>query len=60
MSGGKGYSFSSDNEEEMNDWINAFKAALKKSHDSQEGHQNEEVLDKGEKGEHEIILSYNI
>ncbi|XP_049871737.1 dedicator of cytokinesis protein 9 [Pectinophora gossypiella] len=46
MAGGKGYTFSSDNEEEMNDWITAFKAALKKSHDHQGGHPNDEVLDK--------------
>ncbi|XP_075992073.1 dedicator of cytokinesis protein Ziz isoform X1 [Anticarsia gemmatalis] len=46
MAGGKGYTFSADNEEEMNDWITAFNAALKKNHDSQESHQNDEVLDK--------------
>lgn len=46
MSGNKGYTFSADNEDEMNDWINAFKAALKKTQD-QEIHQNDEVLDKG-------------
>ncbi|XP_072936312.1 dedicator of cytokinesis protein 9 [Epargyreus clarus] len=45
MSGNKGYTFSADNEDEMNDWINAFKAALKKNQD-QEIHQNDEVLDK--------------
>lgn len=47
MAGGKGYSFSADNEEEMNDWITAFNAALKKNQDNQESHQNDEVLDKG-------------
>ncbi|XP_052757821.1 dedicator of cytokinesis protein 9 isoform X1 [Galleria mellonella] len=46
MAGGKGYTFSTDNDEEMNEWINAFNAALKKKLDSQEGHQNDEVLDK--------------
>lgn len=45
MAGGKGYTFSADNEEEMNDWITAFKAALKKNHE--ENHQNDEILDKG-------------
>ncbi|KAJ2944618.1 hypothetical protein O0L34_g3971 [Tuta absoluta] len=45
MSGGKGYSFSADSEEDMNDWITAFKAALKKSHETQE-QQIDEVLDK--------------
>lgn len=47
MSGGKGYTFSADNEEEMNDWIAAFNAALKKNHDGQDVNQSDEVLDKG-------------
>lgn len=47
MSGGKGYTFASENEDEMNDWIAAFNAALKKKPDSPEGHQNDEILDKG-------------
>lgn len=47
MAGGKGYTFSSDNEEEMNEWISAFQAALKKDHNDQENHQNDEALDKG-------------
>lgn len=47
MAGGKGYSFSTDSEEEMNEWIAAFKAALKKNQDNQEGQPNDEVLDKG-------------
>jgi hypothetical protein len=46
MAGGKGYTFSTDSEEEMNEWINAFNAALKKNHD-QENNQNDEALDKG-------------
>lgn len=46
MSGNKGYTFATENEEDMNDWINAFKAALKKNQD-QEGQQTDEVLDKG-------------
>ncbi|XP_045766053.1 dedicator of cytokinesis protein 9 isoform X2 [Maniola jurtina] len=45
MSGNKGYTFATDTEEEMNDWINAFNAALKKNQD-QESHQADEVLDK--------------
>lgn len=48
MAGGKGYTFSTENEEEMNDWINAFNAALKKNQDNQENNQNDEALDKGE------------
>lgn len=51
MSGGKGYTFSSDNEDEMNEWINAFQAALKKGHSDQENHQNDEALDKGKLNE---------
>lgn len=47
MSGGKGYTFSSDNEDEMNDWIHAFQAALKKGHSDQENIQNDEALDTG-------------
>lgn len=47
MSGGKGYTFSSDNEDEMNEWINTFQAALKKGHNDQDHHQNDEALDKG-------------
>lgn len=47
MSGGKGYTFAAENEDEVTEWINAFKAALKKSQDSQETHQSDEALDKG-------------
>lgn len=47
MSGGKGYTFAAENEEDVNDWINAFKAALKKNQDCQETHQSDEALDKG-------------
>lgn len=47
MSGGKGYTFSGENEEDMNDWINAFNAALKKNYDNQDNHQSDEALDKG-------------
>ncbi|KPJ11939.1 Dedicator of cytokinesis protein 9 [Papilio machaon] len=43
MAANKGYTFATENEEEMNEWINAFKAALKKN--SQES-QAEEILDK--------------
>lgn len=46
MSGNKGYTFASENEEDMNDWINAFQAALKKNQD-QDGQQTDEVMDKG-------------
>lgn len=46
MSGNKGYTFATETEEEMNDWINAFKAALKKNVDH-ETQQSDEVLDKG-------------
>ncbi|XP_026738501.1 dedicator of cytokinesis protein 9 isoform X2 [Trichoplusia ni] len=46
MSGGKGYTFAAENEDEVTEWINAFKAALKKSQDSQETHQSDEALDK--------------
>ncbi|XP_073941513.1 dedicator of cytokinesis protein Ziz isoform X2 [Choristoneura fumiferana] len=46
MSGGKGYTFSADNEEEMNEWIAAFTAALKKNHDGQDVNQSDDVLDK--------------
>ncbi|KAG6459344.1 dedicator of cytokinesis protein 9 isoform X2 [Manduca sexta] len=46
MSAGKGYTFSADNEEEMNEWINAFNAALRKNQDNQETHQSDETLDK--------------
>lgn len=45
MAANKGYTFATENEEEMNEWINAFKAALKKN--SQENSQAEEILDKG-------------
>ncbi|XP_063376067.1 dedicator of cytokinesis protein 9 [Cydia fagiglandana] len=45
MSGGKGYTFSADNEEEMNEWITAFNAALKKNQDCPEINQDE-ALDK--------------
>ncbi|XP_050362245.1 dedicator of cytokinesis protein 9 [Nymphalis io] len=45
MSGNKGYTFATENEEDMNDWINAFIAALKKNQD-QDGPQSDEVLDK--------------
>ncbi|XP_013133698.1 PREDICTED: dedicator of cytokinesis protein 9 [Papilio polytes] len=44
MAANKGYTFATENEEEMNEWINAFKAALKKN--SQENSQAEEILDK--------------
>ncbi|XP_026329927.1 dedicator of cytokinesis protein 9 isoform X2 [Hyposmocoma kahamanoa] len=37
---------SSDNEDDMNEWINAFQAALKKGPSDQEIHQNDEALDK--------------
>lgn len=47
MAGGKGYTFAAENEEDVNDWINAFKAALKKNQDCQETHQSDEALDKG-------------
>lgn len=47
MSGGKGYTFAAENEEDVNDWINAFKATLKKNQDNQETHQSDEALDKG-------------
>lgn len=47
MAGGKGYTFSTDTEEDSNDWINAFNAALKKNQYSPENQQNDEVLDKG-------------
>lgn len=47
MSGNKGYTFATETEEEMNDWINAFKAALKKNVDH-ETQQTDEVLDKGQ------------
>lgn len=46
MAGGKGYTFATENEEDMNDWINAFNAALKKK-DCEENNQNDEILDKG-------------
>ncbi|CAH0700754.1 unnamed protein product [Spodoptera exigua] len=46
MAGGKGYTFAAENEEDVNDWINAFKAALKKNQDNQETHQSDEALDK--------------
>ncbi|XP_028029187.1 dedicator of cytokinesis protein 9 [Bombyx mandarina] len=46
MSGGKGYTFSAENEEEMNEWINSFKATLKKNQDNQETNQSNEALDK--------------
>ncbi|KAL0894603.1 hypothetical protein ABMA27_013165 [Loxostege sticticalis] len=45
MAGGKGYTFATENEEDMNDWINAFNAALKKK-DCEENNQNDEILDK--------------
>ncbi|KPI93942.1 Dedicator of cytokinesis protein 9 [Papilio xuthus] len=44
MAANKGYTFATENEEEMNEWINAFKAALKKN--SQDNSQAEEILDK--------------
>lgn len=47
MSGGKGYTFASENEEDMNDWITAFNATLKKNYDNQDNHQSDEALDKG-------------
>ncbi|KAL4715192.1 hypothetical protein ACJJTC_012239 [Scirpophaga incertulas] len=46
MAGGKGYTFSADNEDEMNEWINAFNAALKKNQYIQESNQNDDALDK--------------
>ncbi|XP_013200563.1 dedicator of cytokinesis protein 9 isoform X1 [Amyelois transitella] len=46
MAGGKGYTFATENEEDMNDWIAAFNAALKKKLDSSEEQQSDEVLDK--------------
>ncbi|KOB77262.1 Dedicator of cytokinesis protein 9 [Operophtera brumata] len=42
----KGYTFSTDTEEDSIDWINTFKAALKKNQDSPENQQNDEILDK--------------
>ncbi|CAG9099870.1 unnamed protein product [Plutella xylostella] len=48
MSGGKGYTFSTDTEEEMNEWISVFTAALKKGQDNQESQQNDEAIDKAD------------
>ncbi|XP_061379186.1 dedicator of cytokinesis protein 9 isoform X2 [Danaus plexippus] len=45
MSGNKGYTFAAENEEEMNEWIKAFEAALKKNQD-QSIDQSEETLDR--------------
>ncbi|XP_050675433.1 dedicator of cytokinesis protein 9-like [Leptidea sinapis] len=45
MSGNKGYTFATETEDDMNEWINAFKAALKKTPEL-ECHQNDEILDK--------------
>ncbi|XP_041973645.1 dedicator of cytokinesis protein 9 [Aricia agestis] len=45
MAGNKGYTFAAENEEELNDWLNVFNAALKKNQD-QDNHQNDEIIDK--------------
>ena len=45
MSGGKGYTFQAENEEDLNEWMNAFNVALKKG--NQENNPNDEILDKG-------------
>lgn len=47
MAGGKGYTFSTETEEEMNDWINVFTAALKKGQSDHENNQNDDAIDKG-------------
>ncbi|RVE53287.1 hypothetical protein evm_002120 [Chilo suppressalis] len=46
MAGGKGYTFATENEKSLNEWIVAFNAALKKNQDSQENNQSDETLDK--------------
>lgn len=46
MAGNKGYTFATDNEDDMNEWIKVFSAALKKDQNNQDN-QQDDILDKG-------------